>query len=141
MPKAPTLRGGSRASGMSGVLQAATASNISKTATSSSTGYGNAHILALRRVLGSFNGVETATDPINGKIKTKIVGTSVGLDIAALNAAKDLIAPAFVGTVRVEVVDASDITGGTLVGENCRSVWTPIQTLSDPTFAAGDSGR
>ncbi|TMI11733.1 MAG: hypothetical protein E6H40_04010 [Betaproteobacteria bacterium] len=141
MNETANLQGGSQAFEMSWVLQAAPASNISKTATSSSTGYGNAHILALRRVLGSFNGVETGTSATTGVIKTKIAGTSVNLDIAALNAAKDLIAPAFVGTVGVEVVDASDILGGTLVGENCRSTWTLIQTLSDLTFAAGDSGR
>jgi len=141
MNETANLQGGSQAFEMSWVLQATPASNISKTATSSSTGYGNAHILALRRVLGSFNGVETATSATTGVIKTKIAGTSVSLDIAALNAAKDLIAPAFVGTVGVEVVDASDISGGTLVGENCRSTWTLIQTLSDLTFVPADNGR
>ena len=94
MNETADAQGGSQALEMNWVLQAAPASNIVKTATSSSTGYGNAHILALRRVLGSFNAFETSTaaGAITGVIKTKLAGTSASAAVVALNAAKSAVA-------------------------------------------------
>jgi MSHA biogenesis protein MshQ len=136
-------QGGTQAVEMSYVLQVAAGGSGAKSATSTGTGTGNAHILALRRVLGAFNAFETATaaGSVTGVIKTKISGTTVSLDIAALNAAKAASAPTFVGTVRVEVLDASNNTGVLDPTTNCNSTWTTIQTLSDLTFAAADNGR
>src|SRR5947208_10803785 len=80
MNETADAQGGSQALEMNWVLQAAPASGISKTATSSSTGYGNAHILALRRVLGNSKAFETSSGAgTSGVIKTKIAGTSVSL--------------------------------------------------------------
>lgn len=92
---------------------------------------------------GGFNAYESSTPAgaISGVIKTKIAGSPVSLDIIALNAARDAIETAFTGTVRVEVLDASDNSGG-LDSNNCRPSWTVIQTLSpDPQVVAGDGGR
>ncbi len=92
---------------------------------------------------GGFNAYETSTaaGAITGFIKTKIAGASVSLHMIALNAAKTAIATTFTGTVRVEVLNASD-NSGALDGNNCRPSWTVIQTLSpDPEFIAADNGR
>jgi len=142
MNETADAQGGSQAFEMNWVLQAAPASNISKTATSSSTGYGNAHILALRRVLGNFNAFETLTGAgTSGVIKTKIAGTSVSLATISVNAAKSAVATTFVGTVKIEVLNASD-NSAALDANGCRSTWTLIQALSpDTTFTAADNGR
>ncbi len=121
-----------------------------KTATAlndSDTGIGQ--ILALKPApppapaVGGFNAYETSTagGAITGVIKTKIAGGATSLDIIALNPAKNAILTNFTGTVRVEVLDASNNTGA-LDGNGCRATWTVIQTLSpDPAFIAGDNGR
>ena len=91
---------------------------------------------------GGFNAYETSTaaGSITGVIKTKIAGAAVSLDMIALNAAKTAIATTFTGTVKVEVLDASN-NSGALDADGCRPTWTAIQTLANPTFAAGDNGR
>jgi MSHA biogenesis protein MshQ len=92
---------------------------------------------------GGFNAYETSTAPgaITGVIKTKIAGASASLDIIALNTAKTAIETTFTGTVRVEVLNASD-NSGALDGDGCRPTWTVIQTLApDPAFIAGNLGR
>src|SRR2546422_2415642 len=129
---------------MNWVLQAAPASGVSKTATSSSAGYGNAHILALRRVLGNFNAFETSTaaGATLGVIKTKVAGTSVSLATISKNAPNNAVATTFVGTVKIEVLNASDNSGAPDAVTGCRSTWTLIQALSpDTTFTAADNGR
>jgi hypothetical protein len=92
--------------------------------------------------VGGFNAYETSTGAgaITGVIKTKIAGSTVSLDVIALNAAKTAIGTTFTGTVRVEVLDASNNSAG-LDGNGCRSSWSVIQTLADPTFVTGDLGR
>jgi MSHA biogenesis protein MshQ len=94
-------------------------------------------------VLGGFNAFETATrsGAISGVIKTKIAGTPVSLAIVALNAAKNAVAKRYLGTVRVELLDASDNSGALDPYTGCYSSWTVIQTLSDVTFADSDNGR
>jgi MSHA biogenesis protein MshQ len=92
---------------------------------------------------GGFNAYETSTaaGAITGVIKTKIAGSTISVDMIALNAAKTAIATTFTGTVRVEVLNASD-NSGALDGNSCRPTWTVIQTLSpDPAFVVGDNGR
>jgi hypothetical protein len=129
--------------------QASPGATGDKTATASNdfdTGIGQ--ILALKPpppapAVGGFNAYETSTagGAITGVIKTKIAGSSVSVDMIALNAAKTAIATGFTGTVRVEVLNASD-NSGALDGNGCRPTWTVIQTLSpDPAFIAGDNGR
>src|SRR5438034_1618523 len=143
MNETADAQGGSQAFEMNWVLQAAPASGISKTATSSSTGYGNAHILALRRVLGSFNAFETSTTAgaTLGVIKTKLAGTSVSLATISKNAPNNAVATTFVGTVKIEVLNASDNSGAS-DANGCRSTWTLIQALTpDTTFTAADNGR
>jgi hypothetical protein len=120
-----------------------------KTATASNdfdTGIGQ--ILALKPpppapAVGGFNAYETSTaaGAITGVIKTKIAGSTASVDMIALNAAKTAIATGFTGTVRVEVLNASDNSGAP-DANGCRPTWTVIQTLSpDPAFIAGDNGR
>jgi len=92
---------------------------------------------------GRFNAYETATaaGAITGYIKTKIAGTTINLHMIAVNAAKTAIDTTFTGTVKVEVLNASN-NSGALDANACRSTWTVIQTLSpDPAFIAGDLGR
>ncbi|HEX9833054.1 MAG TPA: DUF6701 domain-containing protein, partial [Mycobacterium sp.] len=120
----------------------------SKTATASgSSDTGNAHILALRPLpvtglQGGFNAYDTGTaaGAGSGFIQTKIAGSTVSVAIAALNWPRTAVETTFTGTVRVEVLDASNNAGAMDV-YGCRSSWTVLQTLTDPTFAAGDNGR
>src|SRR6267143_48067 len=143
MNETADAQGGSQALEMNWVLQAAPASGISKTATSSSAGYGNAHILSLRRVLGSFNAFETSTaaGATLGVIKTKLAGTPVSLATISKNAPNNAVATTFVGTVKIEVLNASDNSAAP-DANGCRSSWTLIQALSpDTTFTAADNGR
>ena len=99
-------------------------------------------ITVIALVVGGFNAYETTTGAgaITGVIKTKIAGASVSVDMIALNLAKNAIETTFTGTVRVEVLNASNNSAG-LDGNGCRSSWTVIQTLSDPIFIGGDNGR
>jgi MSHA biogenesis protein MshQ len=93
--------------------------------------------------VGSFNAFETTTagTSVTGVIKTKVAGTSFTVDVVALNFARTAKNPSFTGTVRVELLNASDNTG-TLDSDGCRNTWVVIQTLSpDTTFVIGDAGR
>jgi hypothetical protein len=143
MNETADAQGGSQALEMNWVLQAAPASNITKTATSSAAGTGNTHILALRRVLGNFNAFETSTPAgaTGGVIKTKVAGSTVSLATISKNAANNAVATTFVGTVKVEVLDASNNSAAP-DANGCRSTWTPIPVvIPDITFAAADNGR
>jgi len=94
-------------------------------------------------VIGGFNAYETSTaaGAITGNIRTKVAGASAGVDMIALNAARTAIQTTFAGTVRVEVLNASD-NSAARDADGCRSTWTVIQTLSpDPAFALSDNGR
>ncbi|MDH5535201.1 MAG: hypothetical protein OEZ08_06460, partial [Betaproteobacteria bacterium] len=126
----------------------------SKTAVASGTGGSNAdegvvHMLALRPVPapvlpGGFNAFETATaaGDITGVIKTKISGSTVSIDIVALNAARTAVFTSFTGTVRVEILDSGNNSGALDPTTGCRATWTGIQTISpDPAFVSGDNGR
>jgi MSHA biogenesis protein MshQ len=143
MTETVDAQGGSQALEVSYVPQAAIAGSISKTATSSGTGTGNAHILALRRVTGAFNAFDTATalGALSGNIKTKVAGTSVTLATIALNPPKTAVATTFLGTVKVDVLDASDNSGVLDANTKCNSTWTVLQPLPDITFGVADNGR
>lgn len=94
--------------------------------------------------IGGFNTYDTATagGSISGFIRTKVAGTTISVDMIALNIARTAIETGFFGTLRVEVLDASDNTGALDPATGCRGSWTVIQTLSpDPVFVAGDNGR
>jgi len=120
-----------------------------KTATATgNSDTGNAHILALRPLpvtglQGGFNAYDTGTaaGAGSGNIQTKIAGSTVSVAIVALNWPRTAVETGFTGTVRVEVLDASNNAGAMDV-YGCRSSWTVLQTLSpDPTFVSGDNGR
>jgi len=92
---------------------------------------------------GGFNAYETSTaaGAITGVIKTKIAGASFNLDVIALNTAKTAIETKFTGTVKVELLNASN-NSAALDANGCRSSWTTIQTLgTNPVFAAANNGR
>jgi hypothetical protein len=145
MTEAVDIQGGSQALETSYAPQAAPWSGA-KTATSSGTGTGNAHILVLRRVFGAFNAFETTTGvgATGGVIKTKVAGTSISTDIVALNAPKNAVATYYVGTVKIEALDASNSSGVVDPSTGCNSTWTPITptvVIPNLTFAAADNGR
>jgi len=143
MAETVDANGGSAALETNYVLQAAAGLSGAKSATATVAGTGNAHILALRRVLGSFNAFETSTaaGAITGVLKTKVAGTSASAAVAALNAAKVAVATTYVGTMRVEILDASDNSAAT-DANGCRSTWAVIPGLTqDMTFTAADNGR
>jgi MSHA biogenesis protein MshQ len=89
---------------------------------------------------GRFNAFEqtTAAGALTGVIRTKIAGNTVSLDVIALNSQRTAVDTAFTGTVKVEVLNASSGSPGT---DGCNGSWPVIQTLSNPTFSAGDNGR
>src|SRR5207247_3535759 len=119
--------GGSAALEMNYLPQAASGSTGVRTATSSTSGTGNAHILALRRVFGSFNAFETSTGAgIGGVIKTKVAGTSISTAIVALNAPKNAVGTYYLGTLKIEALDASNSSGVVDPNTGCNSTWTPI---------------
>src|SRR5947208_7081246 len=145
MTEKVNLQGGSQALEVSYVPQAAAAS-ITKTATSSSAGYGNAHILVLRRVFGAFQAFETSTGAtaIGGVIKTKVAGTSISTAIVALNAPKNAVATYYIGTLKIEALDASNSSGAVDPNTGCNATWTPITpavAIPDLTFVPADNGR
>jgi MSHA biogenesis protein MshQ len=119
-----------------------------RTATASNdadTGIG--FMLALRPTVvvvipSGFNAYDstTAAGATAGNIRTRVSGVATSLDVIALKTGP-AIETAFTGTVRVEVLNASDNSGAFIGSTGCRSSWTVIQTLADPTFVAGDNGR
>ncbi|MCX8003696.1 MAG: hypothetical protein N2688_01885 [Burkholderiaceae bacterium] len=111
---------------------------------------GAAHLLALRpasnvlSLLGGFNAFETSTPAgsISGVIKTKIAGAPFTLAVVALTAARTAVQPLFVGTVTVELLDATDNSGALNAATGCRSSWTPLPAAApNPSFTLADAGR
>src|SRR2546425_8458874 len=139
--------GGSAALEMNYLPQAASGSTGVRTATSSTSGTGNAHILVLRRVFGAFQAFETSTGAgaISGVIKTKVAGTSISTAIVALNAPKNAVATYYVGTVKIEALDASNSSGAVDPNTGCNATWTLIPSsvvvIPDLTFVPADNGR
>ncbi len=120
-----------------------------RTATASNDAdVGATFILALKPLvaqtaIGRFNAYETTTaaGAILGVLKTKVSGTTVSVDIIALNTGRTAINTAFTGTVRVQLMDASN-NSAALDTNGCRSSWVAVQTITpDPAFVAGNNGR
>jgi hypothetical protein len=90
---------------------------------------------------GRFNVFEPTTPAgaLTGVIRTKIAGALISLDMIALNSTRTAVDTAFTGTVRVEVLDSSNNSGG-FDGNGCRSSWTVLGS-GDVTFVSGDNGR
>ena len=92
---------------------------------------------------GGFNVFEsgTAAGSVAGVIHTKIAGTPFTLDVVVLDAARTAVLPSFTGSVKVELLDASNNSGALDAG-GCRAGWTPLPgTSTTLVFAAGDAGR
>lgn len=85
----------------------------------------------------------TATGSLTGVIKTKVAGTAFTVAVAAIDTTGSALATAFAGTVKVEVLDASNSTGALDTTTGCRSSWTVATgtSSSNLTFAASDQGR
>ena len=94
---------------------------------------------------GLFNTFETSTasGQISGVIKTKVAGSPFTLAVVALNAAKTAVQTTFTGTVKVELLDASDSSGALDSSSGCRASWGVIagSTVQTLTFASADLGR
>jgi MSHA biogenesis protein MshQ len=92
-----------------------------------------------------FNAFETtsAAGSITGVITTKRAGVTHSVAIVAINTAGTGVATTFTGNVRVEVLDASNNTGGLDSSTNCRSSWSVATgtTATTLNFAASDQGR
>ncbi len=81
---------------------------------------------------------------IGGVIKTKIAGTTINVAIIALNAPKTAVATYYIGTMKIEALDASNSSGVVDPNTGCNSTWTPITpavVIPDLSFAAADNGR
>jgi Right handed beta helix region len=89
-----------------------------------------------------FNAFEssTAAGAITGVIQTKISGSTFGLDLVALNSAGTAVYTTFVGTVSVQLLDASN-NSGALGSNGCRSTWSAIGSSTNVTFASVNNGR
>jgi MSHA biogenesis protein MshQ len=94
---------------------------------------------------GRFNAFDTATaaGSVSGVIHTKIAGTAFNLAVVAIDTAGTGVASGFTGSVRVELLNASDNSGAMNSSTGCRSSWVVASgtTASTLTFAASDNGR
>lgn len=93
--------------------------------------------------IGRFNVYEssTAAGAVTGVIRTRIAGVSFTVDVVAVNASGTAINTGFTGTIRVELLDASDDSGA-VDANGCRSSWTTVQTVTpDPVMTGGNNGR
>jgi len=93
---------------------------------------------------GAFNAFDstTASGSIDGYINTKVSGAAFTVDVVAINSGRTGVLTTFTGSVKVELLDASNNTGA-FDANGCRSTWTTIAgsvpvTL---TFAGSDAGR
>ncbi|MBI3044755.1 MAG: hypothetical protein HYY78_18210 [Betaproteobacteria bacterium] len=111
------------------------------------TGFGDFAVgqpLAAAAGIGRFNAYDTTTaaGAVTGFITTKVAGAAFNVDIIAIRNNRKDIDTAFTGTVRVELLDASDNSGAADAATGCRASWAVIQTIApDPAFVGGDNGR
>ncbi len=94
--------------------------------------------------LGRFNAFDTTTasGALSGFIRTKVAGQKFDLSIVALNSTLTSYLASSIAGITVQLVDATNDSGGFVSGTNCRTSWPVIATIST-TFrlAAGDGGR
>ncbi|MHB1083580.1 MAG: DUF6701 domain-containing protein [Thiobacillus sp.] len=86
-------------------------------------------------VPSGFNAFESATTAgsVNGVIKTKVSASAFGLDVVALKSSGAAVENAFVGDVKLELVDASS-------AGSC-GAYALIRNLGTLTFAGANQGR
>ena len=93
---------------------------------------------------GRFNAYDTTTagSPVSGFIMTKVAGSAFNVDIIAISNNRKSIQTNYNGTVRVELLNASDNSGTPDASTGCNSSWTVIQTIApDLVFVGADNGR
>lgn len=93
-------------------------------------------------VPGDFSIFETTTTTglIQGRIYTKLAGTTITLAVQAVNATRNGINAAYnTNPIAVALLDSSDnVTGSMTAATNCRTSWTVIQTQNlSPVWANG----
>lgn len=88
---------------------------------------------------GSFDAVEPGGN-VGEAIYTRLAGVGFSIDILASDVGRSAIETGFVGSVKIELLDASDDTDP-LDANGCRATWSVAQTLANQTFTAGDNGR
>lgn len=94
--------------------------------------------------IGRFNAYDTTTagSPVSGFIMTKVAGSAFNVDIIAIRHNRKSIRTNYNGTVRVELLNASDNSGTPDASTGCNSSWTVIQTIApDLVFVRADNGR
>lgn len=92
---------------------------------------------------GAFNAFESTTTAgaLVGNVHTKVSGTAFSVDAVVLNIGGTAVLTSFTGDVKVELLNASNNTGG-FTG-SCRASWSAISgsTPVTLTFAGSDAGR
>lgn len=100
---------------------------------------------AVANGIGRFNAYDTGTagGAVTGNINTKVAGVPFNVDIIAIRNNRSSIDTNFTGDVRIELIDASNVSGTVDPSTGCDNVnWAVIQTITpDPTFVGGDNGR
>lgn len=94
--------------------------------------------------IGRFNAYDTTTagSPVSGLIMTKVAASAFNVDIIAISNNRKSIQTNYNGTVRVELLNASDNSGTPDASTGCNSSWTVIQTIApDLVFVGADNGR
>lgn len=91
-------------------------------------------------VPGRFNAVDPGEAAASGPIRTKVAGAAFSLDIVALDLDRTTPLTGFVGTVEVELLDATN-DGGALDAFGCRSSWNAVQSYGELEIVASDQGR
>ncbi|GAB4175862.1 MAG: hypothetical protein Fur0039_18600 [Rhodocyclaceae bacterium] len=93
---------------------------------------------------GGFNAFEPATPAgsITGVVRTKVSARAFDLAVVALDAARTAVATGFTGSVKLELLDASN-NSGALDANGCRASWVPLPGFTPLTlsFGASDAGR
>lgn len=89
---------------------------------------------------GRFNAVDPGEPAVTGPIRTKVAGAAFALDIVALDLGGSAQLSTFVGTVTVELLDASNDSGG-VDAFGCRSSWNALQSYGPLSIGASDQGR
>lgn len=121
-----------------------TATSIEITAVAGLGDFAVGQPLAAAGGIGRFNGYDTATaaGAVTGYITTKVAGTAFNVDVIAIRNNRKSIDTGFTGTVRVELLNASDNSGTLDSATGCNSSWTVVQTVApDPVFSGADTGR
>ncbi|HEX7047357.1 MAG TPA: DUF6701 domain-containing protein [Gammaproteobacteria bacterium] len=115
------------------------------TVTNPTPGGGNATLNNAFEVIppppsGPFNAAESGRG-ISTPLFTKLAGVPFSMDLLAVDTGTGNLETTFSGTVKVELLNATDSSAALDPASRCRASWAVAQLLPNATFAAGDNGR